>query len=624
MPSTFFGLNIGASGLRSFQVAVNTTANNIANVQTDGYSRQTATLSATTALRVAARYGSTGTGVNVSEIVQERDLYYDTKYWENNTSLGRYEQKLYYMDQIETYFKDDTTVEGFSTIFSKMFANLDTLKTNAADNTTRSQFINSAQSLCTYFNSMAQNLSELQNDCNEEIKNATEQINAISQKISLLNREINQIETGTGAHASELRDERANLLDELSKIVTVTTSEYDVLNTNDPDNPLGGTNFCVFINGEKLVEGNEYRTLECKASETKKNMTDNEGLYEMFWTDTDMSFSGTSGTAGGTLKGLFEMRDGDNAENLQGKVTATDPANNTVTITGVSAANINELNLPSHDGEVYVNGRTYSYESWEAEVDSEGKITSITFNLGEQFDKFGNHKVIQPLDEIGGLTLASGSGIDTMGVPYYMAQLNEFVRNFAQLFNEIEATAEDANGNSAAVFYEAETKNGTIFDLTGSSAYRELGKGETTVVKSSDNIYYQLTASNYKVNDVLFDEPWRFGTTTESTQTDAYDVVEKLLKLQSDTEVYRGDKASSFLETLISDVSVDTEKATIYFKVYDNLSKTIDNQRQSVSGVDEDEEAMNLVKFQNAYNMNAKIISTMAEMLDKLINQTGV
>ena len=207
MPSTFFGLNIGSSGLRSFQVAVNTTANNIANVQTKGYTRQEATLAATNAMRVAARYGSTGTGVNVTKITQVRDEYYDTKYRENNATLGRYEQRLYYMDQIETYFKDDSTLEGFSTIFSKMFANLDTVKTNAADKNTRAQFINSAQSLCTYFNSMAQNLSEIQADCNEEIKNATDQINSISQKICLLNKEINQVETGTGAWASNLREQ---------------------------------------------------------------------------------------------------------------------------------------------------------------------------------------------------------------------------------------------------------------------------------------------------------------------------------------------------------------------------------------------------------------------------------
>ena len=71
-------------------------------------------------------------------------------------------------------------------------------------------------------------------------------------------------------------------------------------------------------------------------------------------------------------------------------------------------------------------------------------------------------------------------------------------------------------------------------------------------------------------------------------------------------------------------MSVDTEKAETYNKLYSNLEQTIANQRTSVSGVDEDEEAMDLIKFQNAYNMASKIISVMNQMLDKLINDTGV
>ena len=128
MPSQFFGLNIGASALSSFQTSVNTTANNIANVQTKGYTRQTTTLQSTDPIRVYSRYGSTGTGVTATAITQERNLYYDTKYWQNSSSKGYYEQKLYYLYQVEDVIKDDSTQTGFTSIFSKMFAGLDTLK----------------------------------------------------------------------------------------------------------------------------------------------------------------------------------------------------------------------------------------------------------------------------------------------------------------------------------------------------------------------------------------------------------------------------------------------------------------------------------------------------------------
>jgi flagellar hook-associated protein 1 FlgK len=88
--------------------------------------------------------------------------------------------------------------------------------------------------------------------------------------------------------------------------------------------------------------------------------------------------------------------------------------------------------------------------------------------------------------------------------------------------------------------------------------------------------------------------------------------------------MFRGDGASSFLETLLSDVAVDTQEVEVFYNTYSGLEATINNLRTSVSGVDEDEEALNLIKFQNAYNLASKMISIMAQIYDKLIEETGV
>ena len=77
-------------------------------------------------MRVNAKYGTTGTGVNAVSVTQLRDSYYDTKYWNNNGNLGLYQKRLYYMEQIQTYFTDDDTEKGFSTLLKTMFNNLDT------------------------------------------------------------------------------------------------------------------------------------------------------------------------------------------------------------------------------------------------------------------------------------------------------------------------------------------------------------------------------------------------------------------------------------------------------------------------------------------------------------------
>ena len=621
MPSQFMGLNIGASGLYAYQASINTTANNISNVKTEGYSRQETTLAATNPLRVYAKYGSTGTGVEATEVKQVRDIYYDTKYWQNNSSVGYFEQKIYYLNQVENVFADDGIQEGFSTIFAKMFNGLDTLHgDNASDESVRNQFIHQAQNLCTYFNSVSDALKELQKDTNEEISNTISNINSIAEKIALINKEINKLELN-GGYANELRDKRAMLLDELSGIVNVSTDEYEIKNTYGEN--LGGTNFTVFINGQLIVDGNDYRQLECVSNEYKQHQTDATGLYSVRWADTKGDFAAATETAGGTLKALFDLRDGNNNEAMRGNVTSVNQNDageyTSITMGNVSNSTVNALNIPA-EGTVKVGNNYFVYTSWEANLDDEGNIIDITYHLEEPID---------PLlaGTFDGDTIEVGKNVDSMGIPYYQAQINEFLRNFCEMFNNIQKKGETLDGEAMGSFFIEETPTGTVYDFDGWGDVDADGSpiAEPKKISSTGEGYHQLTAFNAKVNDKSIDDPRYFSTTVDITNgADAYDLVDEMMKLQDEVTMYRGDNAEAFLETLLSDIAVDTEKNTVFYKNYYNMSAVIETQRMSVSGVDEDEEALNLVKFQNAYNMSAKVISVLSEIYNKLINETGV
>ena len=619
MPSQFFGLNIGASALFAYQASINTTANNIANVKTEGYSRQETELSATNPLRVYAKYGSTGTGVEATAIKQQRDIYYDSKYWENQSSLGYFEQKLYYLSQIENVFADDGVQEGFSTVFSKMFNGLDTLHGgNASDESVRNQFIFQAQNLCTYFNSVADSLRETQKDCNDEIATTVSNINSIGEKIALLNKEINKLEVN-GGYANELRDERALLLDELSGIVSVSTDEYEIRNTYGEN--LGGTNFTVFINGQILVDGTDYRQLECISAETKRHQTDAEGLYELYWSDTKTSFSATSNIAGGTLKGLFDLRDGNNNEAMHGTVQAVNKVGadyKEIVLEFPANADINALNIPA-EGTVNVNNTTMQYTGWEAKLDADGNIETITFTLKDAIPPAEASVMEDRRIEV-------GKCVDSMGIPYYQQQINEFLRNFTELFNDIQKTGETLDGEQMGAFFVAETATGNTYEFAGWGKEDKNPDGtDIRTISSTSDGYHQMTAFNAKVNNKSIKDPAYFATTEDITNgADAYDLLDDMMNLQSNTIMFRGDNAESFLETLLSDIAVDTEKNTVFYKNYNNMKGVIGNQRMSVSGVDEDEEALNLVKFQNAYNLSSKVISVMSEIYNKLINETGV
>lgn len=622
MPSQFFGLNIGASALYAYQSSLNTTANNIANVKTEGYSRQETELQAGAPLRVYAKYGSTGTGVNATAVKQQRDIYYDTKYWQNNSSLGYFEQKLYYLSQVENVFADDGIQEGFSTVFSKMFNGLDSLNGgNASDESVRNQFIHQAQNLCIYFNSVADSLRETQKDCNEEIYSTVQNINSISEKISLLNKEINKLEVN-GGYANELRDQRAMLLDELSKIVDVSTDEYAVKNTYGKD--LGGTNFTVFINGQLLVDGTDYRQLECISSETRKNQTDADGMYDIVWTDTKTAFAATTETASGTLKALFDLRDGNNNEGMQGAVKSVNQNPNTKEYTSITLAppsngDINALNIPA-EGTIEVSAKTMKYTGWTAKVDPDtGEITEITFELET------------PLLQEDAMVMTEkpivvGKQVDSMGIPYYQQQINEFLRNFTELFNDIQKQGETLDGEQMGAFFVAQTGTGVVYDFADWGEEDKDADGDPiTEISSTSNGYHQLTSFNATVNTKSLKDPAYFATTKDITNgADAVDLLDGMMDLQANVTLFRGDNAEAFLETLLSDIAVDTEKNTVFYKNYFNMETVISNQRMSVSGVDEDEEALNLVKFQNAYNLSSKVISVLNEIYDKLINETGV
>ncbi|MCI8280989.1 MAG: flagellar hook-associated protein FlgK [Lachnospiraceae bacterium] len=610
MASTFFGLNIAASALGAFQASVNTTANNVSNVKTPGYSRQEAILQAAEALRVNQKYGTAGSGVDIVAIKQVRDIYYDVKYWESNSKLGLYESRLYYSQQIEDYVLDDDTVKGFSTIMTEMFNALDTLKTSTGDRDKRQQFISKAQNLANYFDAISTGFSKIQDSCNQEINSQVANINSIAEKIASLNKQINLLEL-QGGYANELRDERALLVDELSGIVSVECTETKVLNTNYPDMYLGGTEYVVKINGQTLVNNYEYNQLECVAREYKVNQSDNDGLYDIFWKENQVPLATTSGIASGSLKALFETRDGNNRDNFSATVEGFKVTNQgtEMTLTGASIKDVKNMTM-DHEGIIVVHNTELKYTGFSYDADTD----TYTFQLEKKLTVPEQAQLKNKKAEI-------GTSIDAMGIPYYMAQMNTFVRTFCQEFNNMHRSGLDANGDDAGSFFVA-------VGITDGEEYAFEDFEGTGSMSTSGDSYYRLTAQNMSVANAIIRDPLKMATVSKEgynpDDVDKNDLAIKMMDLKSKIIMFRGGGADSFLKCLISDNSIDTEKARVFCKNFDNLTSTIDMRRMSISGVDEDEEAMNLLKFQNAYNLASRMVQTMSEMYNRLILETGV
>ena len=136
-----------------------------------------------------------------------------------------------------------------------------------------------------------------------------------------------------------------------------------------------------------------------------------------------------------------------------------------------------------------------------------------------------------------------------------------------------------------------------------------------------------MTAKNVEILDALEMDPSRLATRYDAADgVEQNDLLEDVKDLATDRDkmCFRGSSASEFLQCILGDVALNAQRANIFYQSFRDIAGTIDTQRISISGVDEDEEAVNLVKYQNGYNLASKMIQTLTEVYDRLILQTGV
>ncbi len=180
--------------------------------------------------------------------------------------------------------------------------------------------------------------------------------------------------------------------------------------------------------------------------------------------------------------------------------------------------------------------------------------------------------------------------VDFKGVPHYINQIDDFLDKFTARLNEVHSKGVN--------LYDESTENIPLFILGDDEVYR--------------------------VNPELMNDPGKLATSTfGSSNVGAIDIAEELMDTKYEN-TYESGTAEEALAAIITELSIDSKKAQTRETNYKNFKNLIQNQRLSIMGVDQDEESMNLVKYQEAYDLSAKVIQIMSEVYDKLINETGV
>jgi flagellar hook-associated protein 1 FlgK len=575
MRSSFFGLNIGTQGLYSARAGLDVTNHNIANSQTKGYSRQYAVQVACSPLSNGRR-GMVGAGSEVIAIDRYRSEYLDNKYWSMHKDVGQYSAKSEIMKQVELIFKEPSDA-GFSECFGQMFKTLETLSNDPTLKASRNNFINATSSYVEYINDSAEKLRQSQRDANFSIKTKVDQINYISKQIASLNGQITNLEL-SGSKANDLRDERIKLLDELSKVVNVEAKE-----TKDAN---GLATMRVTINGQTLVNDQSANFLKTVPRETLKNPEDEPDLYDIYWT-SGAKFDTTDSSLSGELKGLIDVRDGNNGENFKGTISSG-AGTDTITIN-----NPQRHDLPK-SGEIYIDGKKFKYKSftYEAENTSVSPATpsSIEFKLDSDCPPSANSVEI-------------GDNMDFKGVPYYLQQLNKFVRTIALEFNKIH---KKGDGDSGGVLFEYEGYTGTELDESDVSSYDA------------------ITVDNLRFSKAIENDPGLLKTYYKAGEGESSNaLLQDLMELRHDTSMFAKGEPDDFVQSILGELAVDVKQSKNFKEGQEQLTMMIENQRLSFSGVDLNEETTNMLKYQQAYNVSAKIISVMDEIYDVTINRMG-
>ncbi|NLO39456.1 MAG: flagellar hook-associated protein FlgK [Ruminiclostridium sp.] len=303
--TTFIGLDIATRGLYTAQRGLTNVNHNIDNINTPGYSRQVLQQQAARPMMAADGSGMLGTGSDVTGVKRVRDEYLDTKYRSEAQALGEWDIKNTLLEEMQTMYNEPSE-SGFNTVLNEFYDNLQRLSSDPSNLSSRAAVKEKAIAVTKYFNSVASHFEYLQNDVNNLVYAKVNEINSLADQVVKLNQQIYNYEI-TGNTANDLRDQRGDLVDKLSRLVNIQA--YETVTGKLP-NGQDDLRFSVTISGKPLVDHTLVSHLKTEQRSDRRNPEDIDNLYDIRWADGN-----TLAIRSGELKGYLDIRDGNEGLN---------------------------------------------------------------------------------------------------------------------------------------------------------------------------------------------------------------------------------------------------------------------------------------------------------------------
>ncbi|MCL2189351.1 MAG: flagellar hook-associated protein FlgK [Defluviitaleaceae bacterium] len=649
MRSAFFPFHIATTGLHAARANLNVVSHNVANAEIPGFSRQQTVQSAARPLHVWDGRGMYGTGSETHSIIQNRNRFLDMKFWHQRAIMGEHATKVNHLTFVETVF-NNLPGAGVLSSFEQFFGRMQDLSSNAADETFRTNVINGSAALTEMVRHNALALQRQQMDLNREIADVVMIINSLGQQISTLNRQIADFERD-GSNANDLRDRRNLLIDQLSQHVNVEVQERDF---STPDRP-NDRRLTVLINGHDFVRHDRHSALELipRQAGERRNEMDVDGLYDVYFSGGMGAFDIYNHALRGTLRGLIDLRDGNNS---------------VVTNEQVAYWPMGFL--------------TNAPDQWRGDwLDAAGNVVPEADRALAVAGFNPNDPV--PHDPNGfrpaGTQVIRGTTSNFKGIPFYMNQLNTLVRTFARAINEgldaqmrpIPGTTGHINGydrngdnRSALLFTYRRDSDGEIatFNTFGDNPNVPPGNtrwvpiyvnaagqrfagapipaipGEAPITIPSgftpledDRGYPMFTmylggmnALNFSINPELVHSNQLLATSTSRDIGESNnEVIIGFNTVGTFPHLFREGRLEDFIISVSDHLAIDTRQALNFALSFDEITTQTHNQRLSVKGVDINEEMMDLVRFQTMFQAASRLINVIDSIYDTLVNRLG-
>ncbi|MBN2582947.1 MAG: flagellar hook-associated protein FlgK [Planctomycetes bacterium] len=560
----YSAFSIGRTALVANQAALEVVGNNIANASTPNYSRQVPVMvpgpSLTTGMHL-------GTGVRLEAVTRVYDTAVESRLRDaisNAESTDIQEQML---DRIESLY-NETTDTDLSSALTNFFNSFSELANDPQDLGVRTIVVENCRQLAEQIQSMRDGLDTLRQEANYSVNVTTQEINRLAEEIADLNVQVLSAEEGQVGSAPNLRDQRDSKIRELAELIEVRVVELDNGQAN------------IIVGNQVLVDGRYARELTTKIIEDR-----NLGVYEVRFSDNDELVSLT----GGALQGYIASRDSWAGEQVD-------------TLDQLAQALIFETNLLHAEGIGLLEQRTVRSNNFV--MDSSAVLNSDDAGLYNtpQHGSF----LIHVTNTVSGMTETSVVTVDLDGLGG--DDTLDSVAAKLDALDNVDAYV-DATGH---LVIEGSTSEISL-SFTEDSSQLLACMGVNSLFSGYDSVTIGLCSS-------VLEDPRLLAAGLTSDAGDNANALR--LAALADTPLASLGNTSllQYHNQAVTRLAVNTAAARSSNEAVQSFLSTMNDEREAISGVSLDEEAVSLIRYQKAYTAAARYMSTLTELLDEIMD----